>query len=272
MRTGADHGDSLSKTPMHNTHLVNPQSPAQDLQDSQDHKNIAADSVVAHIRRQLDPAGCPAGEVEQGDESLFSLKTKSGQALKLIIGRRISAAREMNGLTQGELAQALGFTGSTQLCLWEQGKRLPPLHFISLLSIAMAVSTDWLMGLDDAPERDSATAARNAVVRRMGDMLERHAGAVANVLLEAGRFDATPELRNSQVISKVSGLCNAVERFRGLNPGMFDNARAGAMLLRTARDAREAVDKMARLLDASDQRIEFALEQGRKATRASVAS
>jgi transcriptional regulator with XRE-family HTH domain len=248
------------------TQLVNSQNHAQALQDVQHHKNSVADPVMAHVCSQLDPAGCVATEDEQDGESLFGLKTKSGLALKLVIGRRINAAREMSGLTQGELAQALGFTNGTQLCLWEQGRRLPPLHFISLLSTAMAVSTDWLMGLDDAPERDSATAARNAVVRRMSDMLERHAGAVADVLLEAGRFDAVPELRNSQIVSKVSSLCHAVEKFRNLNPNLFDDAKAGAMLLRTAKDAREAVDKMAGLLDASDRRIEFALEQGRLAT------
>ena len=242
-----------------------PQSPAQDLQGTPDHESSAADPVVAHIRRQLDPADCPAGEDDQGDESLFGLKTKSGLALKLVIGHRISAAREMNGFSQGELAQALGFSNGTQLCLWEQGRRLPPLHFIALLSSTLAVSVDWMMGLDTSPERDSATAARGAVLRRMTHMLERHAGAVADVLLEAGRFDAVPELRNSQIVSKVSSLCCAVDKFRALNPEMFDDARAGAMLLRTAKDAREAVDRMAGLLDTSDRRFEFALAQGRDA-------
>lgn len=223
---------------------------------------------MAHICSQLDPDGCPAGEDDQGDDSLLGLnglKTKSGLALKLVIGRRIVAAREMNGLAQFELAQSLGLANSTQLCLWEQGKRLPPMHFLALLSAALAVSVDWLLGLDDAPERDSATAARGAVVRRMTAMLERHAGAVADVLLEAGRFDAVPELRNSQVVSKVASLCYAVDKFRNLNPRLFDDARAGAMLLRTARDAREAVDRMAGLLDASDRRVEFAMAQGRNA-------
>ena len=249
---------SLQKSPMHNQ-SANPQCHAQTLQD------IAADPVMAHICSQLDPADCATSEDTQGDESLFGLKSKAGLALKLVIGRRISAAREMNGLSQGELAQTLGFTGSTQLCLWEQGKRLPPLHFVSLLSNALAVSTDWLLGLDEEPERDSAMAARNAVIRRMSSMLEQHAGAVANVLIEAGRFDPVPELRNSQVISKVSSLCCALDKFRNLNAELFNDARAGAMLLRTAKDAREAVDRMAELLDASDRRIEFALVQGRKA-------
>ena len=254
--------DHFQKSTMHNIQSVNPQSPAQTLQDS------AADPVVAHIRRQLDPADCPAGEDDQGDDSLLGLndlKTKSGLALKLIIGRRIVLAREMNGFSQGELAQALGFENSSQVSLWEHGRRLPPLHFIVFLSSTLAVSIDWLLGLDSQPERDSATAARGAVLRRMSAMLKSHAGAVADVLLAASRFDPVPELRNSQVVSKVASLCCAVDKFRDLNTELFDDARAGAMLLRTARDAREAVARMAELLAASDRRIEFALAQGRDA-------
>ena len=256
---------NFQKSPMYNTQSVNPQSPAQDLQDAQGHENSAVDPVMAHIRRQLDPADSPAGEDEQDGESLFGLKTKSGLALKLVIGHRISAAREMNGFSQGELAQALGFSNGTQLCLWEQDRRLPPLHFIALLSSTLAVSVDWMMGLDTSPERDSATAARGAVLRRMTHMLERHAGAVADVLLAASRFDPVPELRNSQVVSKVASLCCAVDKFRDLNTELFDDAKAGAMLLRLARDASEAIDKMAGLLDANDRRIEFAMAQGRNA-------
>ena len=256
---------SLQKSLMHQTQSATSQSQAQDLQGTQDHENSATDPVVAHIRRQLDPAECPASGDEQDDESLFGLKTKAGVALKLIIGRRICAAREINGLSQAELAQALGFENSSQVCLWEHGWRLPPLHFVSILSTALAVSVDWLLGLDEAPERDSATAARNAVVRRMTAMLESHAGAVADVLLAAGRFDPVPELRDSQIISEVASLCCAVDKFRNHNPKLFDEAGAGAMLLRTAKDAREAIDKMAGLLDASDRRVEFAMAQGRDA-------
>jgi len=40
-------------------------------------------------------------------------------------------------------------------------------------------------------------------------------------------------------------MCKAVDRFRRLNPELFDDARAGAMLLRMASDAREAIDKVA---------------------------
>ena len=199
------------------------------------------------------------------DDEFLSGKSHAGNALKQVIGGRIRAAREINGWAQSELAQAMRLGNSTQLCLWEQGRRVPPLYCITLLSKHLSVSTDWLLGLDEAPERDSATASRNMVVRRMGDMLERHAGAVADVLLAAGRFDPVPQLRASQVISKVFSLCCAVDKFRDRNPDMFDNAKAGAMLLRTARDAREAIEVVDGLLDASDRRIAFALACGRQA-------
>ena len=87
---------------MHHTQSDTSQSQAQDLQGTQDYENSATDPVVAHIRRQLDPTECPASGDEQDDESLFGLKTKTGVALKLVIGRRICDAREMNGFSQWE--------------------------------------------------------------------------------------------------------------------------------------------------------------------------
>lgn len=261
------------KAPMQNQSAT-PVSPAQDSEGIA----AATDPVIAHIRGQLDPAGRAPMAQDDADDfddvvqgpPMHGRKTPGNALLKKIIGRRLIAARELNGWSQGEAAKRLGFTNGTQLNLWETGNRLPPLHSIPDISATFGVSVDFLMGLDDEPERDSSAAARNAVVRRMSVMLERHAGAVADVLLAAGRFDPVPQMRASQVVSTVAALCNAVERFRGLNSKMFDDARAGAMLLRTARDAREAIDKVDGLLDASDRRVEFALKQGRNALLAPV--
>lgn len=243
--------------------------------------------VLDNMKPQLVPGdrasnpALPAGDDEYLDAEAFEIeaggvepmrviKSMAGTALKLVIGQRITAARELNGLAQGELAQAMGFANSTQLSLWEQGRRLPPLHLISSLSTNLSVSCDWLLGLCNEPERISAVAGRNALVRRMADLLKRNSQAVADVLLTAGQFDPSPELRATRVCSLVADLCDAVARFRQVNPELFDDARAGALLLRTAKDAREAIDKVATLIDASDRRVEFALKQGRAALNASM--
>ncbi len=208
----------------------------------------------------------PDAEGDDADtEPMKGMKSRSNKALRLGIGQRIVAAREMNGLTQAELAQALGFANSTQLCLWEQCKRVPPLHFVSLLSAALAVSTDWLLGLDEAPERDSAMAARNATVRRMTGLLERNAQAIADVLLETHRFDPTPMLRNTRVCTLVLELCSGVEQYRARNADAFDDTACSALLLRTARDAREAIEGVAAAMNRAEFRIEHAMRKGRQA-------
>lgn len=198
-------------------------------------------------------------------EPLKGMKSRSCKALKLGIGGRIVAAREMNGLSQSDLAQALGFANSTQLSLWEQGRRVPPLHFISLLSAALSVSTDWIFGLDEAPERDSAMAARNATVRRMAALLERNAQAITDVLLETHRFDPVPMLRSSRACTLVLELCSGVEQYRARNPDTFDGTPCSALLLRTAHDAREAITKVAAAMDRAEFCIEHAMRKGRQA-------
>ncbi|MGH8856585.1 MAG: helix-turn-helix domain-containing protein [Polaromonas sp.] len=203
-------------------------------------------------------------------ESVRGMKCKGGATLKLVIGRRISAAREMNGLLQSQLAEMLGFSSSAQLCLWEAGKRLPPLYCITLLSTNLSVSVDWLLGLDPEPERDSATAARNATVRRMADLLDRNARAVADVLLETHRFDPAPELRSTKICSLVVELCDSVDRYRAANVEAFEDSRCSALLMRTARDAREAIGKISLALDRADFRTEHALKKSREALHAPI--
>ena len=63
-------------------------------------------------------------------------------------------------------------------------------------------------------------------------------------------------------------LTDAVERFRALNPELFDNARCGALLLRTATDARSAIDKIASILDEAERRVAFTLGRARAAMAA----
>ena len=61
---------------------------------------------------------------------------------------RIKHARELRGLTQGELADLSGFCASA-ISHFERGKREPTLsNFISLIT-ALNVSPDFLLGLSD---------------------------------------------------------------------------------------------------------------------------
>lgn len=199
------------------------------------------------------------------DESQVAGRGRANLLLRRAMARRMIAARELNGFAQTEAALLIGWKNATQLSLIEQGKRMPPHHILLLISRAYGVSTDFLYTLDDEPERDGRTAAKKAQVRQIAEMLQRNAEAVTEALFETHRFNPAPELRASRVITRVTALCAAVDKFRATNVDQFDTTRGSALLLHAAKEAGEAVEKVGDLLDQADRRAEFALRHGRAA-------
>lgn len=197
------------------------------------------------------------------DGSQVAGRGRANMLLRRAMAKRMIAARELNGFGQTQAALLIGWKNATQLCLIEQGKRMPPHHILLLISRAYGVSTDFLYTLDDEPERDGRTAAKKAQVRQIADMLNRNAEAVTEALFEAHRFDSAKEIRGCSIVSKVTAVCDAVTRFRTINRVMFDTARGGAALLHATTQAKEASIRVGGLLDQSARRSEFALQHGR---------
>ena len=63
---------------------------------------------------------------------------------------RLKELRKMNGITQKELAEHLGFT-HVAVVKWENGQREPDFSTIVKLSQFFNVSTDYLLGKSDDP-------------------------------------------------------------------------------------------------------------------------
>lgn len=66
-----------------------------------------------------------------------------------MIGKRITALRKQEGLTQTQLAQKLGLTRSS-LSLYELGKREPDLSTLVKIAYYFNVNTDYLLGISDS--------------------------------------------------------------------------------------------------------------------------
>lgn len=64
-----------------------------------------------------------------------------------MISERIKTTRELNGLTQSELAKRLNITRSS-VNAWEQGISIPSTQYIVELANLFSVSTDYLLGVD----------------------------------------------------------------------------------------------------------------------------
>ena len=97
-----------------------------------------------------------------------------------VIGRRIVAARELNGLSQTELAKALGYRNSAQLSQHEKGSRPPTIAGLIALSDSLGVSLDYLAGRREDPEPDLRAARRHACLRAVRTVLTATAERIAD--------------------------------------------------------------------------------------------
>ncbi len=64
-----------------------------------------------------------------------------------MVAKRIKALREKAGLTQSDLAKALGITRSS-VNAWEMGISVPSTQYIVELSQLFKISTDYLLGVN----------------------------------------------------------------------------------------------------------------------------
>lgn len=68
--------------------------------------------------------------------------------MEIILGKRLKELRNEKGLTQKEVAAALGIHNVTYLH-YEKDEREPPLKILAEMANFFEVSTDYLLGLTD---------------------------------------------------------------------------------------------------------------------------
>lgn len=67
---------------------------------------------------------------------------------------RLTEAMALNGSNQTALARAIGVDRSTvSQLLKDEGARLPNAHLVAACAQVLGVSSDWLLGLSERPER-----------------------------------------------------------------------------------------------------------------------
>lgn len=189
--------------------------------------------------------------------------------LALLVGSRIRAAREANGVQQFDLAKAIGHANSTQVSLWESGKRLAPMSEVPGLAKALDTSADFLLGLTDDMDADPSVARRGLLVQHLRDQLEAVAGSLADVALDSG-LELEGSIRNSKLLTQCEAVRVALDRFRVANEAQFDDLRGGALLERTMRELMEAANAVGAELDGVGQRRERAARATREAIAAGV--
>jgi transcriptional regulator with XRE-family HTH domain len=107
-------------------------------------------------------------------------------------GERVRALRLARGMTQDDLALAVGVSPSGGMVrLWEHGRKKPGYLNLRDLCLALNTSADYLLGFTDDPNpRLAVVNSRGAEIRATGFL----AAAAEN---EAGR-KKHPEVRSSR--------------------------------------------------------------------------
>ena len=112
-------------------------------------------------------------------------------ALKRVLGASVLAARERSGLTQVEVAEGVGLVSAVYGRI-ERGQMLPSVPTLFRLCMALGVSSDDLLGLDDterevlvgSPTVEASPELRRleALVRTLSPAALRTLSAVATVV------------------------------------------------------------------------------------------
>jgi len=244
------------------------------------HKAITAPSPSAEARHHHDSAALDqvarslatheieAGEAhEQTEEVVIADQPRAGskssdvslqnRRLAILVGSRIRAAREANGIAQFELAKAIGHQNSAQPSLWEAGRRLIPMTDLARVAKALDTTADYLLGLTDDMDGDPAEVRRGLLVQHLRDQLEAVASTLAGAVLESG-LELEGAMRSTQLMTRCADVQQAVSRFRSANADAFEDMPAGALLVRSVRELAEAATAVGAELDGLGLRRERA--------------
>jgi transcriptional regulator with XRE-family HTH domain len=187
------------------------------------------------------------------------------QALTLnVIGPRLIAARQINGLGQLELSQALGYVGGSHLNQIERGRRTPSLSFIVRASEALAVSTDFLLGVRDEHEHDPGLARRVALQRQVRGQLDTVVAALVTTFEQRSAIHSPGAIE--QLVQVAGDAVTAVDKFVAAQGADFDDMPAGASLLHAIRQLRDVVETAQTSIKRNDQfevQLQATLKRGR---------
>jgi transcriptional regulator with XRE-family HTH domain len=98
------------------------------------------------------------------------------------LGRRIRERREIRGLKQIDIANALQISAQA-VSKWERGENAPDITVVGSLARILGVTTDWILGCQDAPGDDFEASHRSPFIRT-----PRHSGTDGRSRLQDPRL------------------------------------------------------------------------------------
>ena len=147
-----------------------------------------------------------------------------------LMRERLIVARNLNSLDQKEAAAKLGYKNSSQLSKVESGDAPLPKSLLRKASLAYGVSSDWLLGLSNEPERDPQIAGQMAVMRAVHAGVVEHTQNVAAVMLRLASDQLPLESQLRTLLDSARRATQSFEKVCRLNSTFNDDIRGGATL------------------------------------------
>ncbi|ANE54460.1 hypothetical protein AYM39_04160 [Methylomonas sp. DH-1] len=171
-------------------------------------------------------------------------------AMSLNFGARMAEARELCGLSQIEAAPLFGFTNSSRLSKLESAE-YGHLSYINPKVLATAVlhygvSSDFLFGFSNYPQRDIKQARENQVKDLLSDLI---ADEIADIRRLVDAVNKLAEL-TQRFADKTKEIQQALDRFRELNPCFEDmpgSAKLDRLICELRQDAKRSTVELAEL-------------------------
>jgi len=194
-----------------------------------------------------------AANDDDGDPGAMGLPCAGHRAparagLRQVIGRRLRAARVLQGLDQSRAAEQLGYETSSQLSQWEQAKRTPPLEQLVAAAETYGTTTDFLLGLSNEPDRDAHMALRAATLRGVRAMLIAASESTVQLFERRAALIGPDASHLSAIVDAGQALQNAIAVL--MRADGFQELRGGASVVRCADDLDAAIVAARRRLDA----------------------
>lgn len=147
-----------------------------------------------------------------------------------LMRERLIVARNLNSLDQKEAAAKLGYKNSSQLSKVESGDAPLPKSLLRKASLAYGVSSDWLLGLSNEPERDPQIAGQMAVMRAVHAGVMEHTQNVTAVMLRLASDQLPLESQLRLLLDATRRAAQSFEKVCRLNSTFNDDIRGGATL------------------------------------------
>ncbi len=171
---------------------------------------------------------------------------------------RLIVARNLNSLDQKEAAAKLGYKNSSQLSKVESGACPLPKSLLRKASLAYGVSTDYLLGLSNEPERDPRDARVMSVMRAVQEAVRKNAERVAAEMLALANDQLPLESHLRRMLAASRRVADSFDRCVRGDEHFQTEVRGGAALTCATDDLMETTIEIERYLTRRD-----AVEQAR---------